>query len=149
LCRILGTANSAKGLLRALIKMLKAVLRNFSTLKLLEERAFFNVSKLPKRVNKREALANPQSTAIPLSPSMKPYVLERPVQVDKTYHWCSCGLSKKQPFCDSSHKGTSFGPLSFTVEDKVERIHLCLCKLTTNPPFCDGHKCTEVDLNKA
>ena len=23
---------------------------------------------------------------------------------DKTYFWCACGLSQKQPFCDGSHK---------------------------------------------
>ena len=23
----------------------------------------------------------------------------------KTYYWCSCGRSQKQPFCDGSHKG--------------------------------------------
>jgi CDGSH iron-sulfur domain-containing protein 3 len=31
-----------------------------------------------------------------------------PVQVEagKSYYWCSCGLSKSQPFCDGSHAGT-------------------------------------------
>ena len=28
------------------------------------------------------------------------------VQKGKTYWWCACGLSKSQPFCDGSHKGT-------------------------------------------
>ena len=33
-----------------------------------------------------------------------------PVEVEagKDYWWCSCGLSKNQPFCDGSHKTTSF-----------------------------------------
>ena len=26
------------------------------------------------------------------------------VEEGKTYYWCQCGLSKKQPFCDGSHK---------------------------------------------
>ena len=26
------------------------------------------------------------------------------VEKDKTYFWCACGLSQKQPFCDGSHK---------------------------------------------
>ena len=30
------------------------------------------------------------------------------VEAGKTYAWCSCGLSKNQPFCDGSHKGTGF-----------------------------------------
>ena len=31
----------------------------------------------------------------------------------KSYFWCSCGKSLKQPFCDGSHKGTEFKPLNF------------------------------------
>jgi len=65
-----------------------------------------------------------------------------PVDVKKgiTYYWCSCGKSSKQPFCDGSHKGTSFTPLAFTAE-KDETTYLCACKHTKNPPFCDGtHK---------
>ena len=38
---------------------------------------------------------------------------------EKKYLWCSCGLSKKQPFCDNSHKGTGFIPLVYkATEDK-------------------------------
>jgi len=25
------------------------------------------------------------------------------VEKGKTYFWCACGLSQKQPFCDGSH----------------------------------------------
>ena len=25
------------------------------------------------------------------------------VEKYKSYYWCACGLSKKQPFCDGSH----------------------------------------------
>ena len=28
------------------------------------------------------------------------------VEAGKTYYWCSCGQSTKQPFCDGSHKAT-------------------------------------------
>ena len=28
------------------------------------------------------------------------------VEAGKSYWWCACGRSKKQPFCDGSHKGT-------------------------------------------
>ena len=28
------------------------------------------------------------------------------VEQGKSYYWCSCGKSSKQPFCDGSHKGT-------------------------------------------
>ena len=53
------------------------------------------------------------------------------------YYWCSCGLSKKQPFCDGSHKGSEFTPVKFTLEQK-ETKYLCGCKATGNGPFCDG-----------
>ena len=33
-----------------------------------------------------------------------------------SYYWCTCGLSKKQPFCDGSHKGTTFKPLLFKAD---------------------------------
>ncbi len=33
------------------------------------------------------------------------------VEAGKSYWWCACGLSKKQPFCDGSHKVTSFTPI--------------------------------------
>ena len=50
----------------------------------------------------------------------------------KNYHWCSCGMSKKQPFCDSrSHRGTKFRPLTFNLDERVSRIHICGCKLSS------------------
>jgi len=54
-----------------------------------------------------------------------------------TYYWCSCGRSADQPFCDGSHKGTSFEPCEFSVKEKTT-VHLCGCKHTANPPYCDG-----------
>lgn len=58
----------------------------------------------------------------------------------KTYAWCACGLSKNQPFCDGSHKATSFKPHIFKAE-KSGPQWLCMCKQTKHKPFCDGsHK---------
>jgi len=58
----------------------------------------------------------------------------------KEYWWCTCGLSKAQPFCDGSHQGTDFEPMAF-VADKSGKRGLCACKQTQNPPYCDGaHK---------
>lgn len=54
-----------------------------------------------------------------------------------TYAWCACGHSKNQPFCDGSHVGTGFSPVSFTVNEN-KRLKLCMCKHTAKPPFCDG-----------
>ena len=55
----------------------------------------------------------------------------------KTYYWCQCGLSKKQPFCDSSHKETSFNPISFKATE-TKKMYFCGCKTTSKQPFCDG-----------
>ncbi len=55
----------------------------------------------------------------------------------KTYFWCACGKSQKQPFCDGSHKGSEFTPVRFSAE-KTKDVWLCGCKSTGNQPFCDG-----------
>ena len=59
------------------------------------------------------------------------------VKAGKTYFWCSCGRSSKQPFCDGSHKGTDFSPMKFTATQDDELL-FCGCKHTRNGPFCDG-----------
>ena len=53
------------------------------------------------------------------------------------YHWCACGRSQNQPFCDGSHVGTEFTPVAFTADADGEAF-LCACKRTGNAPFCDG-----------
>ncbi len=56
------------------------------------------------------------------------------------YHFCTCGRSKSQPFCDGSHAGTSFTP-RVIVADEDGEAYLCACKHTRNTPYCDGsHK---------
>jgi CDGSH iron-sulfur domain-containing protein 3 len=62
------------------------------------------------------------------------------VEAGKSYWWCSCGRSQKQPFCDGSHKGTELTPLKY---DAVQsgKVWFCACKQTANAPLCDGaHK---------
>ena len=59
------------------------------------------------------------------------------VQQGKTYYWCSCGKSSKQPFCDGSHKGTGFKPVIYRAE-LTKRMFFCACKQTNVQPFCDG-----------
>eukprot|EP00933_Yihiella_yeosuensis_P063732 TRINITY_DN6696_c0_g1_i1.p1 TRINITY_DN6696_c0_g1~~TRINITY_DN6696_c0_g1_i1.p1 ORF type:complete len:230 (-),score=59.29 TRINITY_DN6696_c0_g1_i1:297-986(-) len=55
------------------------------------------------------------------------------------YAWCTCGLSKNQPWCDGSHQNVpgAAGPLVFEVTE-AKTMYLCLCKATKNPPNCDG-----------
>ena len=58
----------------------------------------------------------------------------------KSYWWCACGRSKKQPFCDGSHKGTPFSPIEWKAP-KTEEVWFCTCKRTSTMPLCDGsHK---------
>ena len=45
-------------------------------------------------------------TDAPIITQKSPYPVE--VEEGKSYFWCACGKSAKQPFCDGSHKGSSF-----------------------------------------
>jgi len=68
----------------------------------------------------------------------EPYAIE--VKEGKSYYWCQCGRSNKQPFCDGSHKGTNFKPICFKAKEN-KKVYFCGCKKTLNQPFCDGtHK---------
>ncbi|MEM7070644.1 MAG: CDGSH iron-sulfur domain-containing protein [Pseudomonadota bacterium] len=59
---------------------------------------------------------------------------------DKTYFWCSCAQSSKFPFCDGSHKTTSFKPIAFKCTE-TKKYYICQCAKSHNLPFCDGsHK---------
>ncbi|OJY27350.1 MAG: glutamate synthase [Rhodobacterales bacterium 65-51] len=71
-------------------------------------------------------------------PQKAPYRVE--LTEGKTYFWCACGRSQKQPFCDGSHKETGFTPVKFTAE-ATKPAFLCGCKQSGKAPFCDGtHK---------
>ncbi|MEZ5758188.1 MAG: CDGSH iron-sulfur domain-containing protein [Emcibacteraceae bacterium] len=59
------------------------------------------------------------------------------LEAGKKYAWCTCKLSKNQPFCDGSHKATNKRPMVFTA-DKDEDVLLCVCKATKSGPYCDG-----------
>lgn len=64
-----------------------------------------------------------------------PYPVD--VEAGRTYFWCACGLSQKQPFCDGSHKDTGLTPLPYTSETS-KTLYFCGCKATKNQPLCDG-----------
>jgi len=71
--------------------------------------------------------------------------IEVELEEGKTYFFCACGHSKKQPFCDGSHSGTEFTSHMFTAE-KTGKAYLCACKHSKNIPFCDGsHKALRED----
>ena len=71
---------------------------------------------------------------------MKSPAIKVTVKKDKSYYWCSCGLSKSQPFCDGSHKNDEKNrkPIHYmSPQDKF--ISFCTCKRTEHTPICDGN----------
>jgi CDGSH-type Zn-finger protein len=74
----------------------------------------------------------------PIIAQKAPYPVE--VEAGKTYFWCACGKSAKQPFCDGSHKATSITPVKYTAEVS-KTVYFCGCKQSSKSPLCDGtHK---------
>ncbi len=62
------------------------------------------------------------------------------VEAGKSYWWCSCGKSATQPFCDGSHKGSSFSPIEHNAKESGT-VYFCGCKHSANGALCDGtHK---------
>jgi CDGSH-type Zn-finger protein len=64
-----------------------------------------------------------------------PYPVE--VEAGKSYFWCACGLSAKQPFCDGSHKTGEMTPVKFEATES-KTLYFCGCKHSASPVFCDG-----------
>ncbi|MDA0990150.1 MAG: CDGSH iron-sulfur domain-containing protein [Verrucomicrobia bacterium] len=74
----------------------------------------------------------------PQSPQKSPYEVQ--VEAGQTYWWCACGRSQNQPFCDGTHRGSSFQPIEYKPE-LSGTVYLCGCKHTATRPLCDGsHK---------
>lgn len=64
-----------------------------------------------------------------------PFAVE--LEAGRSYAWCRCGRSAKQPFCDGAHKTTTLTPVMFKAE-RAGTGYLCGCKTTKDQPFCDG-----------
>jgi len=71
----------------------------------------------------------------PVIAQKEPYAID--VTTGKSYWWCSCGESSKQPFCDGKHKGTDFVPIEYKA-DKDRTVYFCGCKKSSKNPMCDG-----------
>jgi CDGSH iron-sulfur domain-containing protein 3 len=76
--------------------------------------------------------------ADPVVASKTPYGVD--VEGGKSYWWCACGKSQKQPFCDGSHKGGPFAPIEYRAA-AAGKVWFCGCKHSHTAPLCDGtHK---------
>ena len=74
----------------------------------------------------------------PVVASRTPIPVE--VEAGKSYWWCTCGKSARQPFCDGSHKDSEFVPQKYDAQ-ATGKVWFCGCKQTANAPLCDGaHK---------
>lgn len=73
--------------------------------------------------------------ADPVVAQKSPYAI--PVEAGKSYYWCACGKSAKQPFCDGSHKGSEFVPVKYEAA-KTGDVYFCGCKHSSKAPLCDG-----------
>jgi len=73
--------------------------------------------------------------AEPVIAQKSPFATE--VEEGKSYWWCACGLSKEQPFCDGSHKGTDLEPKKYNAKISGT-VYFCGCKNTKDTPLCDG-----------
>ncbi|XP_023973809.1 LOW QUALITY PROTEIN: CDGSH iron-sulfur domain-containing protein 3, mitochondrial, partial [Physeter macrocephalus] len=96
-----------------------------------------------QKLNQRRDVTSWLARWFPQTPAKSVVALKTPIKVElvagKTYRWCVCGHSKKQPFCDGSHffKRTGLSPLKFKAQE-TRVVALCTCKATQKPPYCDG-----------
>ena len=83
--------------------------------------------------------SNPeQQMSEPVVVQKAPYAVD--VEAGKAYFWCSCGLSKNQPFCDGAHKPTGLTPVKYEAQADG-KVYFCGCKASGKKPLCDGaHK---------
>ena len=109
----------------------------------LRENPRVSIAKFSRADFKRGLQVEEGEHPFPVLAKLGPYKVDNVLYGAKNYYWCSCGMSKKQPFCDYSHKGTLFKGVKFSIDQKIDNktMYLCGCKLTKNAPFCDGETC--------
>ncbi|XP_004434936.1 PREDICTED: LOW QUALITY PROTEIN: CDGSH iron-sulfur domain-containing protein 3, mitochondrial [Ceratotherium simum simum] len=96
-----------------------------------------------QKLNQRRDSSSWLARWFPKTPAKSVVAQKTPIKVElvagKTYRWCVCGRSKKQPFCDGSHffQHTGLSPLKFKAQE-TRTVALCTCKATQKPPYCDG-----------
>jgi CDGSH iron-sulfur domain-containing protein 3 len=72
------------------------------------------------------------------SSKKQPYVVELG---PGSYYWCACGRSKRQPYCDGSHRGAC-SPIKLE-QGQAGPVRLCGCKESASKPYCDCEESTE------
>lgn len=77
--------------------------------------------------------------AEPIAAQKGPY--RASVKKGRSYLWCACGRSKRQPFCDDSHIGTGIEPLRYVATETGD-VWFCGCKQSGHKPECDGTHAT-------
>ncbi|MBX9609111.1 MAG: CDGSH iron-sulfur domain-containing protein [Gammaproteobacteria bacterium] len=71
----------------------------------------------------------------PVRASDTPFAVD--VEAGKSYWWCACGKSARQPFCDGAHKDTGMTPVKYDATES-KKVFFCGCKATAKQPMCDG-----------
>ncbi len=71
----------------------------------------------------------------PVRASDTPYAVD--VEAGKSYWWCACGKSARQPFCDGAHKDTGMTPVKYDATES-KKVFFCGCKASAKQPMCDG-----------
>lgn len=79
-----------------------------------------SIKKFTRNRFRRGLIKADEEFPYPVSPKIGPYVIKNPLFGAKNYYWCSCGMSSKQPFCDSSHVGTEFKPIKFSLDSPTD-----------------------------
>jgi CDGSH iron-sulfur domain-containing protein 3 len=71
----------------------------------------------------------------PVRASDTPFAVD--VEAGKSYWWCACGKSARQPFCDGAHKDTGMTPVKYDATES-KKVFFCGCKASAKQPMCDG-----------
>ena len=53
--------------------------------------------------------------------------------------FCTCGLSSKDPYCETSHEVTGFST-EIVILDEDKKVAWCGCRNASKVTFCDGSK---------
>jgi CDGSH-type Zn-finger protein len=53
------------------------------------------------------------------------------------YAYCTCTRSQSYPYCDGTHRGTSFHPIKVALEAPA-MVAWCACGGSKSKPYCDG-----------